>query len=117
MLKCVRCNEDVHCERAAVEAATESPVGGLCEDCERSAFGIVLADERWHQSDGCALCPRDGTYALPVIEMFIERTDQTDAYEYDHQAGPFLCDRHFHRLVEVPLAPSKLTSTDSPATT
>lgn len=117
MLRCVRCNERVGCERAAVEAATDTAVGGLCTDCERAEFGLVLRDRTWQRPDGCALCPRDGHFALPLIDLLIERPDRPDTVEYAVADGPALCDRHFHELAEVPLPVSELVPSDPQATT
>lgn len=117
MLRCVRCNEQVGCDRIAVEVATDAEVGGLCTDCERAEFGVVLRDRTWQRPTGCILCPRDGHFALPVIDLLIERPDRQDTLEYTAADGPTLCDRHFHQLVEVPLPVSELVSSDSPATT
>lgn len=117
MLRCVRCNEGVGCDRVAVEVATDAEVGGLCAACERETFGVVLRDRTWQRPDGCVLCPRDGHFALPVIDVLIERPEAPDTREYVAADGPVLCDRHFHELVEVPLPVSELVRSDSQATT
>lgn len=100
---CLCCGEDAGYNRAVVDEYDGDRVGGLCLRCEKRAFGETL--RRMERTDECcALCPRDGSFALPewvpraeagADGVIVSRVD----YRVD-AATVRLCDRHLQVVAE-----------------
>jgi hypothetical protein len=100
---CVVCGLESGYNRVVVELPRGETVGGLCRECEADRFGDVLARTAYQGGD-CALCDRDGFFALPRWEPYTvdregtvvlsSRFDITDR-------TPTLCDEDYHDLLAV----------------
>lgn len=96
-MTCLCCGLDAGYNRAVVDRFTGERVGGLCLGCEEREFGETLRRTE-HGEDGCALCSRDGSYALPAWRPYAaEAPDGTLVSRVDYRvdaATVHLCDRH-----------------------
>lgn len=99
-MDCVTCGTDAGYNRAVIDTVADRQVGGFCLSCERREFGASLQRGDWPDAC-CALCRRDGYYALPT---WTPRAADADAdvpcaVAYDVTAETIrLCDEHFHDL-------------------
>lgn len=100
-MECVSCG-DASCNRAVVEVATDERRGGLCADCERATFGLLLAEPLWRRSSGCGLCAHAADATLPAVDCVVEYDDgSVDVELADATAPPALCRDHLHALLDV----------------
>ncbi|MWG36425.1 hypothetical protein [Halomarina oriensis] len=97
-MNCISCGLGAGYNRAVVDTVTDTELGGFCFRCEESEFGRCLDRGDWTSSDGCALCDRDGYYALPEWKPYHEavggRTVCKVDYCIDAETLRF-CDEHF----------------------
>jgi hypothetical protein len=99
-MNCVRCGLNAGHNRAVVELVSGIEIGGFCRSCELTAFGETLERGHW-DGDGCALCSRDGHFALPVWESAPTVEDRlvVSSVEYDvTDETPVLCDEHLQEM-------------------
>lgn len=101
-MNCICCGLDAGYNRAVVDRVRGERVGDLCLSCEEGEFGETLRRTE-RGEDGCALCSRDGSYALPTWRPFAEAgADGALVSRVDYRvdaATAHLCDRHL-RLLE-----------------
>jgi hypothetical protein len=114
---CVACGLESGYNRVVVSLPAETTVGGLCRECEAVQFGEVLA-RAVHRGDECALCRRDGLFALPTWEPFTtdEAGDRVVRSRYEITAStPALCDEDYHEFLasEEPTASARTASPGS----
>lgn len=114
-MTCLGCERDAGYNRAVVERPNARRLGGLCVRCEEQTFGALLQRTE-RRGDGCALCERDGSYALPEWRPDAEEADDGSLvarvdYEVDG-ATVHLCDRHL-RLLEEHGAPASPGGTNA----
>jgi hypothetical protein len=91
---------DAGYNRAVVELVSGIEIGGFCRSCELTAFGETLEHGHW-DGDGCALCSRDGHFALPVWESApsVEGSRVVSSVEYEvTDETAVLCDEHLHDM-------------------
>lgn len=108
-MKCHRCGRPAGYNRAVVDVHADAELGGLCVECERDAFGRTLEVGAWTGSDDCALCPRDGHYALPTWDPERVREDGRLVNRVDYEVDdrtPTVCDEHLALLLGEPDAPT-----------
>lgn len=101
-MECVSCGLQSAYNRAVVDTVSERQLGVLCPECESEYFGRTLEDGEWND-DQCALCHRDGFFALPTYRAYLVETDgrSVSRSEYSLAApSPALCDTHFHQVTE-----------------
>ena len=99
---CIVCGRESGYHRAVVDTVDDSVVGCLCRECERAEFGRTLERGFFEQREGCVLCDRDGTVALPVWRPVARETpDGTVVSEvtYTVDSGTVrLCDEHLSAI-------------------
>ncbi|WP_101296347.1 hypothetical protein [Halegenticoccus soli] len=98
---CISCGLEAGYNRVVVELTSGVELGGFCRSCEIAEFGRSLERGHWSLNEGCALCGRDGHFALP-------RWEATATYRGDDVVGSVeyhitdrtltLCDEHLHRI-------------------
>lgn len=96
-MTCLCCGRDAGYNRAVVDRFGDVRLGGLCLTCEEREFGATLRRTE-RGADGCALCSRDGSFALPAWRPYAEEApDGTVVSRVDYRvdaATVHLCDRH-----------------------
>lgn len=93
-MNCIHCDRDAF-NRLVVDPATGERRGGLCEDCERSTFGVLASEPLWCQDDGCGLCPGPADVALPELDCLVEWNDGREEVEFTVTDGTMhLCADH-----------------------
>ncbi|WP_129114947.1 hypothetical protein [Halegenticoccus tardaugens] len=100
---CVSCGLQSGYNRAVVELTSGVELGGFCRSCEIREFGRSLERGRWSLNDGCALCSRDGHFALPAWEPTATERDGDIVGSVEYRVTDrtvALCDEHFHEVVE-----------------
>lgn len=101
-MNCIRCDKLAGFNRIAVNLLSGTEVGGFCRNCEFDEFGHSL--DRFAQSGPkCAVCNRDGTYALAVWQPSLETDGRALISRVDYavtERTALLCDEHFHEVVE-----------------
>ena len=99
-MQCVVCSEASSYNRAVIDVVNESELGALCPACEDEHFGRSLETGDWTDED-CALCTRDGFYALPEWRAYVVEIDgkRIARSEYSLEPPvPHLCDVHFTEI-------------------
>lgn len=100
-MTCIRCGLADGYNRAVVDVPRGAEIGGLCRDCELETFGTSLERGDWAALDGCALCKRDGFYALPRWEPTVLTDGDRLVNHVDYDVTDdtlILCDEHLHSL-------------------
>lgn len=100
-MNCVRCGLRAGYNRAVVDVTSGVRLGGLCVNCEQSAFGESLERGFWIDTEGCGLCPRDGHVALPRWEPSAEERDGDVHCSVDYEvtaATLLVCDEHLQHV-------------------
>ncbi|WP_254546640.1 hypothetical protein [Halomarina pelagica] len=95
--RCIACGRDAGFNRAVLDVVTDEVVGGFCVRCERRDFGRSLARGDWGRVEGCALCDRDGFYALPLWLPYTEDRGGDTVCRVameGRESTPRLCDGH-----------------------
>ena len=80
-------------------------LGGLCVNCERDEFGRALERGTWTAGDSCAVCARDGHFALPAprAELVERGAIAVSSVSYRVTGDTvLLCDEHLHALGDEP---------------
>lgn len=101
-MECHSCGRPAGYNRAVVDVHSEAELGGLCVECERDAFGRTLEVGSWAGRDDCALCPRDGHFALPTWDPERVRENGRLVNKVDYELGngtPTVCDEHLSALL------------------
>ncbi|WP_232702569.1 hypothetical protein [Halobacterium wangiae] len=99
-MDCVVCRKRSGYNRVVVDTESGHELGGLCVRCETEKFG-ELGDELGDSGTECALCDRDGFWAVPKwLPSTYESEGKTVSYvDYDVSASTLrLCDEHLARL-------------------
>lgn len=100
--RCVGCALKPGYNRAVIDVVRDVRIGSLCRRCECDTLEDTIATVD-DASDRCALCDRDGFYALPRWLPDVSRDGDTivTRVDYDLDDDPlYLCDEHFHELAD-----------------
>lgn len=98
-MNCTTCRLPSAYNRAVVDAATEEVMGCLCTRCIEEFFGQTLSAS---EQEGCLLCDRPGTVALPkwrCTSVEDERTVVITGLDAPVDADtPRICEAHLEEL-------------------
>lgn len=100
-MDCVTCGLEAGYNRIVVDMPADAEVGGFCLRCEKSEFGNSLDRGYWTRGGTCALCDRDGYYALAKWEAMTEAEADHIVCTVDYHVTDetvLLCDEHFHAI-------------------
>ena len=100
-MECTRCERGEITNRVVVDSQSERILGGFCRDCEEQHFGQSLRLSTLNGESSCKLCKQDGHYALPDIDLLIEREQPERVLEVEYtltDATPGLCFDHLTDL-------------------
>lgn len=118
VMRCIVCGHRAGYNRAVVDLATGSEIGGLCVGCECTAFGVSLLFGFRLSGSNCAFCERDGHYAIPSWRArTVETGGKTvSTVEYDvTEVTVRLCDEHLERLKRVAAAHARVPGSVRPS--
>lgn len=116
-MDCITCGHSAGYNRAIIDVLSGIELGGFCIRCEQAEFGNSLERAHWSDTE-CALCNRDGHYALPKWEPQATELNGDLICSVDYEvtdATIRLCDEHLHEIGNYieELEPWKRTTTDS----
>jgi hypothetical protein len=101
-MNCVRCGLDAGYNRVVVDLLSGVELGGFCVDCEHEEFGRSLERGFW-TGDDCALCDRDGHFALATWEPEATEREGDLHCSVDYDVTPdtvLACDEHLHAITD-----------------
>lgn len=101
-MDCITCGLEAGYNRAVVDTLEEAEIGGFCLRCEKAEFGNSLERGYWTRDGRCALCDRDGFYALPKWEAGAEAEEDCVVCTVDYDLTDDtvrLCDEHYYAIL------------------
>lgn len=109
-MKCVVCGLDAGYNRVVVDLVSGIEVGGLCVACERAEFGRLIDRGALRSEAGCAICDRDGFFAVATWEANTRREEEaircSVGYSLD-EPDLRLCDEHLREIGRAVVAKEK----------
>lgn len=100
-MDCVVCEKRSGYNRVVVDADSGAELGGLCVDCERTAFGTLSDELGDPDDDACVCCGRDGFWLLPKWLPSTYEADHKTVSYVDYDPGNTalkLCDEHLAHI-------------------
>jgi hypothetical protein len=78
-------------------------VGALCRFCVLNEFGESLDRGLWKNTNGCAVCERDGHLAIVENRPHFVSDGGRDVVKHEPASEPsmVLCDEHAHGVLQV----------------
>jgi len=110
-MDCITCGLEAGYNRVIVDTMEEAEIGGFCLRCEKAEFGNSLDRGYWTRDGKCALCERDGFYAMPKWEAGAEADEDAVVCTVDYDVTDDtvrLCDEHYYAILNYEPDPRSL---------